>query len=79
MLFYYIFLGQHIKEFTDFLTKHTDTFQVIDEYVILVGTENLQDVPISERLHLPQPSIDTKATQQLLDFLAHCIEMKGKL
>lgn len=72
-------LGQHIKEFTDFLTKHTDTFQVIDECVILVGCENLQDVPLSERLHLPQPTIDTKATQQLLDYFAQCIETKGKL
>lgn len=71
--------GQHIKEFTDFLSKHTDTFQVIDECVILVGCEDMQDVPLSERLHLPQPTIDTKATQQLLDFFVLCIEAKGKL
>lgn len=70
-------LGQHIKEFTEFLTKHPDTFQVIDESVLLVGCENLQDVPISERLHLPQPSIDTKATQQILDFFVQWIELKG--
>lgn len=68
--------GQHIKEFTDFLSKHTDTFQVTDDYVVLVGCEDLQDVPLSERLHLPQPTIDTKATQQLLDFFALCIEAK---
>lgn len=69
--------GQHIKEFTEFLSKHPDTFQVIDESVLLVGCEDLQDVPISERLHLPQPSIDTKATQQILDFFVQWIELKG--
>lgn len=37
----------------------------------------MQDVPLSERLHLPQPSIDTKATQQLLDYFAQYIEVKG--
>lgn len=73
------FQGQHIKEFTDFLSKHTDTFQIIDECVVLVGCENLQDVPPSERLHLPQPSIDTAATQQMLDFFAQCIELKGPI
>ena len=46
---------------------------------MLVGCENLQDVPLSERLHLPQPSIDTKATQQMLDYFAQCIEIKGIL
>lgn len=69
--------GQHIKEFTDFLSKHPDTFQVIDENVLLVGCENEQDVPQSERLHLPQPSIDTGATQELLDFIADTIENQG--
>lgn len=71
------FLGQHIKEFTEFLSKHTDTFQIIDECVVLVGCDDLQDLPLSERLHLPQPSIDTAATQQMLDFFAACIESKG--
>lgn len=74
-----LYAGQHIKEFTDFLCKHPDTFHVVDECVVLVGCEDLQDVPLSERLHLPQPTIDTKATQQLLDFFAQCIETKGKL
>lgn len=59
------------------MAKHPDTFQVIDESVLLVGCSDLQDVPISERLHLPQPSIDTKATQQILDFFVQWIEMKG--
>lgn len=36
-------------------------------------------MPASERLHLPQPSIDTKATQQLLDYFAQCIETKGPI
>lgn len=71
--------GQHIKEFTDFLMKHPDVFTVVDEYVILVPDENLVDVPASERLHLPQPSIDTKGTQQLLDYFAQCIEVKGPI
>lgn len=73
-----VLAGQHIKEFTEFLSKHTDTFQVIDECVILVGCDDLKDVPPSERLHLPQPSIDTAITQQLLDYFAQCIESKGK-
>lgn len=76
-IFFIPFAGQHIKEFTDFLSKHTDTFQIIDECVVLVGCEDLQDLPLSERLHLPQPSIDTAGTQQMLDFFAQCIENKG--
>ncbi|XP_059613250.1 uncharacterized protein LOC132259574 [Phlebotomus argentipes] len=71
--------GQHIKEFTDFLCKHPDVFTVIDEHVMLVETEDLKDIPAGERLHLPQPSIDTIATQQLLDFFAHWIENKGPI
>lgn len=54
-------------------------FIVTDEYVILVATDDLVDVPVSERLHLPQPSIDMKGTQQLLDYFAQCIEMKGPI
>lgn len=77
ILIFFSFAGQHIREFTEFLSKHPDTFRVMDECVVLVGTENMQDVPLSERLHLPQPTIDTKATQQLLDFFAQCIETKG--
>lgn len=69
--------GQHFKEFTDFLMKHTDYFKVIDDHVVLVDCDD-QDVPASDRLHLPQASIDTKATQQLLDFFAQCIENKGE-
>lgn len=69
--------GQHFKEFTEFLMKHTDYFKVIDDHVVLVDCDD-QDVPASDRLHLPQASIDTKATQQLLDFFAQCIENKGK-
>lgn len=71
--------GQHIKEFTDFLTKHPDVFTVVDEYVILVADDSLVDVPASERLHLPQPSIDTKGVQQLLDYFVQCIEVKGPI
>ncbi|KMY96103.1 uncharacterized protein LOC6735926 [Drosophila simulans] len=71
--------GQHIKEFTDFLMKHTDTFKVTDDYVMLVGCENMTDLPARDRLHLPQSNIDTRGTQQMLDFFAQCIEVKGPL
>lgn len=72
--------GQHIREFTEFLLKHPDTFHVVDgENVVLVGCENEEDVPASERLHLPNSSIDTQATQQLLDSFAQVIEIKGPI
>lgn len=38
----------------------------------------MQDVPFSERLHLPAPTIDTAATQKLLDYFAEFIEDKGE-
>lgn len=69
--------GQHIKEFTDFLTKYTDTFRVVDDSVVLVNYDAATVIPMSEQLHLPQPSIDVKFTQQILDFFAKCIEIKG--
>lgn len=72
--------GQHIREFTEFLLKHPDTFHVVDgDNVVLVGCENEEDVPASERLHLPNSSIDTQATQQLLDSFAQVIEVKGPI
>ncbi|XP_053684664.1 uncharacterized protein LOC128734470 [Sabethes cyaneus] len=72
--------GQHIREFTEFLLKHPDTFHVVDgENVVLVGCENEEDVPASERLHLPNSFIDTQATQQLLDSFAQIIEIKGPI
>lgn len=72
--------GQHIREFTDFLVKHPDTFNVVDgENVVLVGCENEEDVPASERLHLPNSFIDTQSTQQLLDSFAQVIEVKGPI
>uniref|UniRef100_A0A182YII2 3'-5' exonuclease domain-containing protein n=1 Tax=Anopheles stephensi TaxID=30069 RepID=A0A182YII2_ANOST len=72
--------GQHIREFTEFLLKHPDTFQVIDnENVVLVGCEDEEEVPASERLHLPNSTIDTQATQQLLDSFAQVIEIKGPI
>ncbi|XP_055921597.1 uncharacterized protein LOC129952797 [Eupeodes corollae] len=71
--------GQHIKEFTDFLIKHPDTFKVVNDHVVIVGCENMDDLPASERLHLPQTYIDTKGTQQMLDFFAQCIEVKGPI
>uniref|UniRef100_T1P7J1 Exonuclease n=1 Tax=Musca domestica TaxID=7370 RepID=T1P7J1_MUSDO len=71
--------GQHIKEFTEFLLKHPDTFHVVDDHVVLVGCEDMTDLPARDRLHLPQTNIDTRATQQMLDFFAQCIEMKGPI
>ncbi|XP_058054811.1 uncharacterized protein LOC131206312 [Anopheles bellator] len=72
--------GQHIREFTEFLLKHPDTFQVIEnESVVLVGCEDEEEVPASERLHLPNSTIDTQATQQLLDSFATVIEIKGPI
>ncbi|XP_054740196.1 uncharacterized protein LOC129245821 [Anastrepha obliqua] len=71
--------GQHIKEFTEFLQKHTDIFKVVDDHVMLVGCDDMTDIPAQDRLHLPQSNIDTKATQQMLDFFAQCIETKGPI
>ncbi|XP_037820577.1 uncharacterized protein LOC119609745 [Lucilia sericata] len=71
--------GQHIKEFTEFLSKHTDTFTVVDDHVTLVGCEDMEELPARERLHLPQTNIDTRGTQQMLDFFAQCIELKGPM
>lgn len=69
--------GQHIKEFTDFLIKYPDTFRVVDEHVVLVNFAAAMAIPNSEQLHLPQSSIDVKFTQQILDFFAKCIDIKG--
>lgn len=71
--------GQHIKEFTDFLTKYTDTFRVADDHVVLVNFDAATEIPQIEKLHLPQPSINTKFTQEILDFFAQCIEIKGPI
>jgi exonuclease 3'-5' domain-containing protein 1 len=72
--------GQHIKEFTDFLAKHPDTFRVVEDHVTLVNYEAQTDVaPAADKLHLPQPSIDVHQTQQILDFFAQCIEVKGPI
>lgn len=51
----------------------------MDDHVVLVGCENMTELPASERLHLPQTNIDTKGTQQMLDFFAQCIEIKGPI
>jgi exonuclease 3'-5' domain-containing protein 1 len=72
--------GQHIKEFTDFLIKYPDTFRVVDElHVVLVNYDAATLIPQTENLHLPQPSIDVKFTQEILDFFAQCIEIKGPI
>lgn len=70
-------IGQHIKEFRDFLMKHPDMFKIVnDDNVVLVGVAS-EAYPTTERLHLPTPHIDTDVTQDLLDFFAQCIEIKG--
>lgn len=71
--------GQHIKEFTDFLSKHPDYFRLVDEHVILVNYDAATEVPQTEKLHLPQVTIDVKFTQEILDFFAQCIEIKGPI
>lgn len=71
--------GQHIKEFTDFLAKHPDTFHVVEDHVTLVNFEAISMNSTAETLHLPQPSIDVKNTQLILDFFAQCIEVKGPI
>ncbi len=72
--------GQHIKEFTEFLQKHPDTFLVVDDHVTLVNYDEETNVASAvDKLHLPQPSIDVHQTQQVLDFFAQCIEVKGPI
>lgn len=71
--------GQHIKEFTDFLSKHPDTFRLVDEHVVLVNYDAATEIPQTEKLHLPQVTIDVKFTQDILDFFAQCIEIKGPI
>jgi len=73
--------GQHIKEFTDFLAKHPDIFRVTEDNVVLLNFEvAAAGFPQSDTLqNLPQPSIDIKNTQQILDFFAQCIEIKGPI
>lgn len=71
--------GQHIKEFTDFLSKHPDYFRLVDEHVVLVNYDAATEVPQSEKLHLPQVTINVKFTQDILDFFAQCIEIKGPI
>jgi exonuclease 3'-5' domain-containing protein 1 len=71
--------GQHIKEFTDFLAKHPDYFHVTEDHVVLINYDSATEIPQTENLHLPRPSIDVKFTQEILDFFAQCIEIKGPI
>lgn len=71
--------GQHIKEFTDFLAKHPDIFHLTEDHVVLINYDSATVIPATEKLHLPQPMIDVKNTQQILDFFAQCIEIKGPI
>lgn len=72
--------GQRIKEFKDFLLKHPDTFHIVEDNVVLVSENhrrgNLQSN--NEQFHnLPVANINTDTAQQLLDYIAQCIEAKG--
>lgn len=72
--------GQRIKEFKDFLLKHPDTFQIIEDNVVLVSENHRRDNAHgnSEHFHnLPVANINTDTAQQLLDYVAQCIEAKG--
>ncbi|VVC97060.1 egalitarian protein homolog [Leptidea sinapis] len=71
--------GQRIKEFKDFLLKHPDTFHIVDDNVILVSENHLRDHAHSNsQFHnLPVANINVDTAQQLLDFIAQCIEAKG--
>ncbi|XP_045503175.1 egalitarian protein homolog [Colias croceus] len=72
--------GQRIKEFKEFLMKHPDTFQIIDDNVVLVSDNHRRDNAHSnsEQFHnLPVANINTDTAQQLLDYVAQCIEAKG--
>lgn len=72
--------GQRIKEFKDFLLKHPDTFQIVEDNVILVSENHRRGNSHgnSEQFHnLPVANINTDTAQQLLDYVAQCIEAKG--
>ncbi|KAI5633634.1 3'-5' exonuclease domain-containing protein [Phthorimaea operculella] len=72
--------GQRIKEFKEFLMKHPDTFQIIDDNVVLVSENHMRGNSHSNSEHfhnLPVANINTDTAQQLLDYVAQCIEAKG--
>lgn len=72
--------GQRIKEFKEFLMKHPDSFQIIDDNVVLVSENHRRGNAHtnSEQFHnLPVANINTDTAQQLLDYVAQCIEAKG--
>ncbi|GLV36923.1 egalitarian [Carabus blaptoides fortunei] len=68
--------GQHIKEFRDFLLRYPENFEVSEETVILLNYMKWK----SSELHFqPNVNIDPEITQQLLDFFAQCINVKGPM
>lgn len=72
--------GQRIKEFKEFLLKHPDTFHIVEDNVILVSDNHRRGnfENNSEHFHnLPVANINTDTAQQLLDYVAQCIEAKG--
>lgn len=72
--------GQHFHEFREFLLRHPDSFILDDEKetVILKNYDNVKSH--TQELHFqPNVQIDPEVTQNLLDFLAQCIELKGPI
>lgn len=68
--------GQHIKEFRDFLIRYPDDFNVTEETVVLKSYSKWK----STELHFqPNVDIDPEITQNLLDFFAQCINVKGPM
>lgn len=72
--------GQHFHEFREFLQRHPDSFLLDDEKetVVLKNYNNIKSH--TQELHFqPNVQIDPEVTQNLLDFLAQCIELKGPI
>lgn len=72
--------GQHFHEFREFLQRHPDSFMLDDEKetVVLKNYNNIKSH--TQELHFqPNVQIDPEVTQNLLDFLAQCIELKGPI
>lgn len=72
--------GQHFHEFREFLQRHPDSFLIDDEKetVVLKNYNNIKSH--TQELHFqPNVQIDPEVTQNLLDFLAQCIELKGPI
>lgn len=71
--------GQHFHEFREFLLKHPDSFALDDEKETVV-LKNFDSVRSHCQEHFTvNVHIDPEITQNLLDFFAQCIEVKGPI